>query len=288
MLRVRSILPIHAATLASLSLVLAISTPARAEEAAKPDGQKEAPAKEAGAAAEKPAAGAPAPAPRAANPALVTVKAEPFPENTTVHGEVKTDLQGVWLLLTRAEVVPGKFRNFPQILKISKGKDGLAFQTLDLQLPPDVTTNFQQADKALSAWDPSKEMRANLGKSWASLPKVTEKTVNDPPRGKVDYMVSTPDRYSEAFGAMNPNLDAALKDSTFSMQIVETYKPINEVTDSRISQLMQRKVVYAVKSAKDDVVQGSSVIGFLASGNGQPLPLQFGGQFVMYRLAKLS
>ena len=64
MLRVRSILPIHAATLVSVSLVLAISTPARAEEAAKPDGQKEAPAKEAGAAPEKPADGRPHVAPK--------------------------------------------------------------------------------------------------------------------------------------------------------------------------------------------------------------------------------
>jgi len=38
----------------------------------------------------------------------------------------------VGALLTRAEVVPGKFRNFPQLLKVSKGKDGLAFQLLDV------------------------------------------------------------------------------------------------------------------------------------------------------------
>jgi hypothetical protein len=266
----------------------------RAEEAAKPEAQNEAPAKEAGATAEKPAAGAPAaaPAPQAAQPPaapkLVTVKAEPFPEKTTVHGEIKTDLQGVWLLLTRAEIVPGKFRNFPQIIKISKGKEGLSIQTLDVKLPPEVDNDLQESDLKMTAWAPSSEVRANLGKSWASLPKVTEKSVNDPPRGKVDYMVAAPDRYGEAFGTISPNLDAGLKDSTFSMQIVETYKPIKEVTDTRISQLMQRKVVYAAKSAKDDVVQGTSFIGFLASGNGQPLPLQFNGQFVMYRLAKLT
>jgi hypothetical protein len=219
---------------------------------------------------------------------MVSVKAEPFPESTSVHGEIKTDLRGVWLLITLAEIVPGKFRNFPQIFKVTKGEKGFEFQLLDVRLPQELDDAYKQADRSLAAWTPSEKALATLKKKWSELPKVENKTVNDPPRGKIEYLLSAPDSYGEAFGAMNPVLDKALKESQFGMQIVETYRPIKEVTDTRISQLMQRKVVYGAKTSENGVIKGSSFVGYLASGAGTPLPLQFTGQFVMYRLAEAS
>jgi hypothetical protein len=219
-----------------------------------------------------------------------TVIAGPFIENTKVHGKIDTNLSGVWLLVGRAEITPGQFKTFPQIIKITQGKDGPQFNLLDVKLPPDIDKAVYDANNmTLSFWKPSDEVRKTLAKNWSKLPPHKEKKLNDFLYSKIEYTVMSPDGYAEVFGAKNPPaLKNVLEGSRFSFQIVENLKPRNLPPDNRIAQLMKKITVYGVKSVEKDVIKGTDSLGIMSAGAGQPIPMSFNGPFEMYRLGDLS
>jgi hypothetical protein len=235
----------------------------------------------------KPTPQAAAQPPRKPTP-YASTKVGPFTEKTTIHGKVDADLKGVWLLVAAAEIVPGKFRIFPQLVKIEQGKDGPEFRMLDVRLPPSVYESYQAANTKLLWWEPSAESRALLGKSWASLEKPESKGVQEQIFQHIDFTLASPQKYAVAFDKHTPELDQALAGSRFSLTVAERYLPHNLPPDARVADLMGRTTIYAARSMDKGVVQGNLRIGFVAAGAASPLAYNFGGKFAMYRIASSS
>lgn len=212
------------------------------------------------------------------------VEAGPFDETTLMRGKIDADLKGVWLLVANIEVAPGKFRNFPQLLKITIGDKGPEFHLLDVKLPEDIDKSVKNA-KA-DRWQPSAEMRKSLAAQWSQLPLAKEKTINDFMYERVKYELTAPDHYGE-LGAKDEKLDKTLADSKFGVRITESYKPRELPKDVPVTQLAQRVSIYGVKKTDKDMLQGEQLTGFIAVGIAVPLPFTFNGPFVMYRLAPL-
>lgn len=234
-----------------------------------------------------PAAPAAAPTPRAKTiEDFGTVTALPFRENTTVLGKVDTDLSGVWLLLANAEVAAGKFKTFPQILRVEKGPDGPHFHLLDVRLPAAMAAQVKDSSlRTLTKWQPSAEQLQSLAASWASLEPAKEKTLDEFLYDKVEYVLAAPDSYAQAFPKRDAVLSKVLENSRWSLTVDETYRPRDLPADARIAQLIERKTIYAAQDASPERIRGGLVLGFVAAGAGTPLPFNFGGDFVLYRLA---
>jgi hypothetical protein len=81
-------------------------------------------------------------------------------------------------------------------------------------------------------------------------------------------------------------MNKVLEGSKFAMRITENYKPHELPPDTKVAQLAQRITVYGVKKTEKDVLSGDHALGFVAIGP-LPIPLEFPGSFVMYRLAPL-
>lgn len=236
-------------------------------------------------AAAAPTAGAPqAAAPR---PTFQPVEAGPIAEDTTVQGKLDANLKGVWLLVANAELVPGKFKTFPQIFKISGEKDGLKFQILDVQLPDDVKQAVKTANsRTLQAWQPDDAMLKELQQSWSTLAPAKLKYTGDPLYSKLHYKLVGPDQYSMAFNGADEALIKIFKDSKFAFLVQEEYAPRDLGPDSRIAQMITRSTVYAVHSIDKDTIKGDIALDFIAAGSGTPIPYKFAGSFAMYRLAQ--
>jgi hypothetical protein len=239
--------------------------------------------------ADESASGAPKPIPTEqvkakAGSRFGVVEAGPFEESTLVRGKVDADLSGVWLLVANLEVAPGKFRNFPQLLKVTSGDKGPQFHLLDVKWPEDIDKSVKEA-KA-SKWQPTPEMRKSLAAQWSTLPIAKEKTINDFMYDRVKYELTAPDHYSE-FGAKDEKLDKTLGDSKFGLRITEDYRPRELPKDVPVTQLAQRVTIYGVKTVDKNTLQGEQLTGFVAVGIATPLPFTFNGPFVMYRLASL-
>jgi hypothetical protein len=211
--------------------------------------------------------------------------AGPFAEQTTVQGKITVDLTGVWLLVARAELAPGKFKTFPQLLQITKGKSGPEFHLLDVQFPDQMEQSQSQANKTLAAWEPSTDTLKLLGKDWSKLPKAKQKTIEEPLYYKIDYLVASPDNYADAFTTRSELTQKVFDGSKVGMKIVEDYKPRELPPDSHVAQLIRRTTFYGVKTEEKDLIKGDITAGFLAAGAGTPLPYQFNGSFAMYRIA---
>ena len=228
---------------------------------------------------------------RPADPRQIGIAEQgPFDESTTIQGKIETDLQGIWLLVAYPEIIAGKekYRSFAQLIKISKGKDGLEFHLLDVKLPDDIAQVLDDANrKTMAPWTPSPETLQKLGKSWSTLPPAKTKNIMEFLYGKVTYTVAAPDKYDAVYPQRNEKTNKALDGSKFSMWIVEDYKPRELPPDTRISQLMRRTTIYGVKGAEKDVIKGDLSLGFMAAGGGFPLPFEFNGTFAMYRIAPL-
>jgi hypothetical protein len=212
------------------------------------------------------------------------VEAGPFQETTVVRGKVDADLTGVWLLVANLEVVPGKFRNFPQLFKITNGDNGPEFHLLDVKLPEDIDKSVKAA-KA-ERWPPTAEMRKSLAAQWSKLPLAKEKTINDFLYERVQYELTAPDHYGELV-PKDEKLDKTLADSKFGVRITESYRPRELPKDVAVSQVAQRVSIYGVKKADKETLHGEQLTGFVAVGIAMPLPFTFSGPFVMYRLAPL-
>jgi hypothetical protein len=220
-----------------------------------------------------------------------TVEAGPFQESTNVRGKIDTKLSGIWLVVARTQIAPGKFKTFPQIIKITQGKDGPQFNLLDVKLPDEVDKAVYDANNmTLAMWTPSPEVREKLSKTWAQLPPHKQKNLHDFLYSKIEYTLIGSDIYGEVFtGAKtNPGLSKVLEGSRFSLQVVENYKPRNLPPDARVSQLIQRRTIYGIKTIEKDLIKGENSLGIVAAGAGSPIPFAFNGPFEMYRLADLS
>jgi hypothetical protein len=215
------------------------------------------------------------------------VPAGPIAETTKVDGKVDAKLQGVWLLVAAAEIAPGKFKSFPQLLKIEQTKKGLEVHLIDIQWPDDIRHTIQEGNqRTMVAWAPSPETRKMLAENWSKLPIAKEKSRGEFLYDKIDYVIASPDKYAEAFTKRTPQTEKVLEGSKFGIWIEEAYKPQDWGPDSRGIQLGGRTSVYGVKSEDKDLLKGDQSTGFLAMSS-TPFPLVFPGSFVMYKLAPL-
>ena len=232
----------------------------------------------------------PTPAQAAAAPTVMhrptypPVEAGPIAEDTHQEGKPDAKLKGVWFVVTNAELVPGKFKTFPQIFKVTEDKDGPKFQILDVLLPDDIQQSVKASNsRTLQAWQPTDAMVKELQQDWSKLPPAKLKYTGDPLYSKIHYTVFAADK---AGGANGDDLEKkANKDSKYTVLVQEEYRPRNLGPDSRIAQMITRATFYSVKSVDKDTIKGDMVLNFIAAGAGSPIPYKFGGPFVMYRLA---
>lgn len=211
-----------------------------------------------------------------------TVEQKPFAESTVVNGKVDADMTGVWLLVSNVEVAPGKFRNFPQIIKVAKGASGPEFHLLDLQLPDSITAAVKAAK--VDRWQPDAAMLKSLAADWSKLPPWKDKTIQEMMFDKITFELFDPAHYS-SFGTDEGKLDKAIQGSKFALRMTENYRPRELPKDVAITQLAQRVTIYGFKKVGKDTMEGEQLAGFIAVGMGTPLPFSFNGPFTMYRLA---
>jgi hypothetical protein len=271
--------------LAALALVLIGSGGARAQATANQpaNGIRAAEATTAGPAG-TPAAVAGTPALPGPTPGDI-VDQGPFEETTTVSGKVGVKLEGVWLLVGSAEVAPGKFQNFPQLLKITAGKSGYEVHLLDVHLPDAIKQSFLETRKTMAPWVPSEDARKTLGADWSKLPPTKRKARDELVFGQLHYLIATPSDYPHAFPKRSEPIDNALKDSKLAIQIAQDYVP--RPVPPNVSQVIRRTSIYGVRTVDENELKGDMLTTFLATGVDTPGPLDFHGTFVMYRLASL-
>lgn len=232
---------------------------------------------------------APAAPPPAAAPKTIadfgTVEQTAFAESTTVIGKVDADLNGVWLLVAHAQVAPGKFKSFPQMLRISAGANGPQLEMLDVRLPPEVVSEVQQAStRTFTRWVPSAQLRATLATSWAQLAPAVQKTLDEFLFSKIEFTLAAADSYGQVFPRRDEALEKVLEGSKWALKVDEHYQPRQLPDEARIAQLIQRTTIYAAKTVGKSEVRGALSLGFVAAGSGTPIPLQFIGDFTLYRL----
>jgi hypothetical protein len=211
-------------------------------------------------------------------------------ETTKVHGTVPVDLTGTWFLVGHAKMNEGKYRNYPQLIRVSReGEAGLTMSLLDVQLPKEMKRAIVAANEKQTAWTPSPKQLDALAKGWSKLPPSTDKDkdvmVGDVAYAHVTYEVAVPDTYAEAFPKQDDALKTLLANSGFTIYVVEGFRPLPVPEGKIVGQAIERKTVYGVQNAGDKVLAGPQLTGFLAAGLTSPLGFGFGGNFTMYRLA---
>jgi len=235
-----------------------------------------------------PAAGS-ASAPTAAappTPPFGTVTQMPFEESTTLLGKADAGLEGVWFLIAYAEVAPGKFKTFPQLLKVVAGAGGPEFHILDVRLPPEIEREIREAGmRTLAKWVPSAQVLETLRANWSQLAPAKEKNLEEFLFAKIEYTLAAPDSYAQAFPQRDAVMEKVLQGSKWTLKIAETYRPRDLPPDTRIAQLIQRMTIYGAATVSANEVRGPLSFGLVAAGAGTPLPFSFGGDFVLYRLA---
>jgi hypothetical protein len=209
----------------------------------------------------------------------------PIAESTSVEGTPDVNLGGVWLLVAQAELVAGKFRNFPQIYKVTGPVGAPKFQLLDVKLPDDVAQSVKDANRKVAPWTPSPAMLQALRQSWSTLPVVKEKYVDEFLYGKMTYQVVAADQYGKVFAAAGDDLKKVLDGSKVAVKIDEAYRPRDLGPDSRIAQMITRSTSYGVKAVEPEAIKGTQTMSLIAVGASSPIPYVFNGPFVMYRLA---
>jgi hypothetical protein len=213
------------------------------------------------------------------------VDQEPFDETTVVQGKLDTNLQGVWLLVASAEVAKGKFKNFIQMFKVTKGKSGPEFHLLDVHFPSNVDDSIRDATRTLAAWIPSADILNQLSKDWSHLPPAKQKTRTEFLYGKIEYLIAASKDYNVAFPKRSEVIDKTIANSEFAMRITEDYRPRPASTKFQGAQVIRRTSYYGAKTVEKQVIKGDMITGFVAAGAGTPLPLDFAGTLTMYRLA---
>jgi len=212
----------------------------------------------------------------------------PFTEDSSAAGKVKADLNGVWFDVVSVPLAPGKFKTFPQILKVTSGKEGPTYHLLDVLLPPDIAAAIADANKHFAAWQPDAATLKTLQQNWSKLEPAKMKATAEPLYSKIHYQVIAPDKYGEVFPKRDEISDKILKASsgTFAILIREEYAPRDLGPDSRSAQMIARNTIYGITQVDKDTLKGSALVEFIAAGAGFPLPYKFESPFAMYRLAK--
>lgn len=194
----------------------------------------------------------------------------------------------MWFVVARATVTKdGKSKTLPQLIAVSQQGKDLTLHLMDVRLPRGMVEAVRAANDKLEPWTPSDDDIALLRQQWSKLPPATDKDVKagDLWYGKVEFELTVPERYAEAF----PRQDAALKDvlaeSRFALKVDEEYRPLPVPPGSNIGQLMLRKTIYGVRNVSEARLDGKLVTGFLGATAYSPIPYNFGGSFKMYRLA---
>jgi hypothetical protein len=196
---------------------------------------------------------------------------------TEVAGEIPVDLRGVWLIVGNGQILknPGKFRNSIDIEAIRKTDGKLDMQPVLVELPPDIQTQFDQANKQLQAWQPSPEQTEQLSRSLEQLKPV------DPMRYyRHTAKIVGPGGYQEA---LKPELIDFVKEGAFAMAIEHVFRPQPITPDARGVQLMNDDAIYSIQKTAPTVLEGEHSRTILAAGF-LPIPVATAGSFTMRRL----
>ncbi|TMA69004.1 MAG: hypothetical protein E6J77_28520 [Deltaproteobacteria bacterium] len=216
-----------------------------------------------------------------------------FEEKITVEGNVPIGLGGVWFLVAQTHLAEGRYRTFPELLRVSQGNHaGLGIHLLDVSLPEKIAEAVKTANKQFTPWTPSAAELTALARRWSKLPRAPKKDpTTDLLLGQVLFTVAAPERFEQVFPRQDEALKHVLTDSAVSLQIVENYRPLPvppQPSGVVITQVMERKSIYGVKKVSSAVLEGDHVTGFIAAGPGFPIPLNFRGTFRMYCLTSCS
>src|SRR5438034_11828023 len=78
-----------------------------------------------------------------------------FEEKITVEGNVPIGLGGVWFLVAQTHLAEGRYRAFPEFLRVSQGNDsGLGIHLLDVSLSGEMGGAGKMANKHLTPSTP--------------------------------------------------------------------------------------------------------------------------------------
>jgi len=212
----------------------------------------------------------------------------PITQTSSQSGSVKADLKGVWLMVVNVPLAPGKFKTFPQLFKVTAGKDGPTFELLDVLLPADIAESVKSANKSFAAWQPDAAALNTLRQSWSKLEPAKMKAIDELLYQQINYTTVAPDKYGDVFARRDETTDKVLKASAdhFVVMIEEKYQPRDLGENSRAAQLMGRTAVYGATSVEKDKIKGDAFTNFIVAGPGFPMPYKLLSPFVMYRLAK--
>lgn len=223
--------------------------------------------------------------------------AVPFEEKTTVQGTVPLDLSGVWFVVAHARMAKDpsveKYRTFPQLIRIEPKADGsLNMHLLDVRLPGKLGPTIKALNDKLEPWQPSPDDLKLITKELPRLKPVPDKdkdvVAGDVAFAQVQFTVASPDRYAEVFPRQDPSMADALSETAFMLQVVESYRGLPLPQGSNVAPLMQRNSIYGVRNAAANLLEGRQVLGFIAAGIGQPIPISVAGNFRMYRVAGVA
>jgi hypothetical protein len=237
-----------------------------------------------------------------ASPALAAAgkspaAATPFEEKTTVQGKVPIDLSGVWFVVAHARMAKDptvqKFRTFPQLIQVVRQKDGTpVMHLLDVRLPKQMAATIKAQNDKLEPWTPSAEDLKLIARELPKMKPVPDQekdvVAGDVAIAQVVFTLATPDRYAEVFPRQDEAMATTLADTAFTLEVVENYRGLPLPPGSNVAPLMQRNSIYGVRNAADNVLEGRQVLGFIAAGIGQPIPIGTAGEFRMYRIARAS
>jgi hypothetical protein len=200
--------------------------------------------------------------------------AGPPEDRTAVKGKPGVDLRGTWLMVSHGELrTPGKFRNTVELWTGEGEGEAFTFKLVHRDLPAEMRTQIDEANRHLKAWTPTAEQLEELRRSLDRLPET------DPWR----YVRHTaefydPDHYGEA-GLRGDGL-ALLEGSRSAIKVQHVYRP---QPPGKGAQVISDDALYAVRATDTTLIQGDHSRVVLAAGFA-PIPVTFQGPFWFYRL----
>ena len=187
---------------------------------------------------------------------------------TTIVGDVPSDIRGVWLITSSGEFKQsGKYRNGLDIVAIQQKDGKLDVQPVLRDFPPDVQTQLDEANKQWKKWEPSPDQIAAIGSSLDQLKPVDPMTYF-----KHVNKITGPSKDG------NPEFPA---DAKLVLDVEHVYRP--HAADERNIQLMTDKATYIAKDTSPTKITGAMNRSILAASF-VPVPLNMTGTFTMYRL----
>lgn len=218
----------------------------------------------------------------------------PIEEDTGVRGTIPIDIGGTWLFVTHMRMAKDpsiqKYRTLPQLVRVAPGRNGTpSLHLLDARLPGKMDETVKELNKKMDPWTPSEADLKLLAKELPRLKPTpdAEKDIvaGDVAFASIRYDLATPESYAELFPQQDEALVDVLSETAFVLQVLENYRGLPLPPGSNVAPLMQRRTIYGVRNASDALLEGRHVIGFIAAGIGQPIPITSVGSFRMYRIA---